>query len=80
MSQPGLALLPGSFAVIDPQGRGIGFGVLEFLPWVCVGLPALAVLIPVVVGLIRRLNEKWFDPGRRRRQREEAEKVHHPDE
>jgi hypothetical protein len=42
------------------------------------GLCALVVLIHLVLGVIRLLNETWFDPGWRRRERAEAEQVHDP--
>src|SRR3954451_18931722 len=61
-------------------GGDLGLGGLAVLPWLVVGLCALAVTIPLGIWVIRLLNETWFDPHRGEREWEEPGQAYCPDE
>ena len=59
---------------------GFGLGGLAVLRWLVPGLCALAVTIPLAIWVIRLLNEKWLDPYRGEREREEPGQAYCPTE
>jgi hypothetical protein len=62
------------------MGNGFGLDGLAVLPWIFMGVCALAVFIPLVIWVIRLLNQTWLDPNWGRREREAPEQVHDSDE